>query len=137
PRRGGRVILLWGAPGDAPLVAVRAELEHRRADFALLDQREVLDHRVELIFGLRAGIGGGVSSGDRRFAFDEVSALYTRVYDARRMKAVADAGPSGATHVREVESAIWTWADETASLVINRPTAMSSNCSKPYQAAMI
>jgi glutathione synthase/RimK-type ligase-like ATP-grasp enzyme len=129
------VILLWGAPGDDPLEAVCHELERRRMEVTLLDQREVLDQRVELTIG--ASMGGAVWSGARRFAFDEVSALYTRVYDARQMKHVAEAGPEAWLRVQEVETAIWSWADETSARVINRPTAMASNGSKPYQAAMI
>lgn len=129
------MILLWGAPGDDPLEAVHNELERRRAEVTLLDQRQVLDQRVELIIG--ASVGGAVWSRGHRVAFDEVSALYTRVYDARQMKHVAQAGPEAWVRVREVESAIWSWADETSARVINRPTAMASNGSKPYQAAMI
>ncbi len=129
------MILLWGAPGDDPLEAVRAELDRRRAAATLLDQRQVLDQRVELTMG--ASMGGAVWSRECRIALDEVSALYARVYDARQMKHVAEAGPQGWMRVQEVESAIWSWADETPAYVINRPTAMASNGSKPYQMAMI
>ena len=129
------MILLWGAPGDDPLEAVHSELDRRRAEVTLLDQRQVLDQRVELTIG--TSMGGSVWSRGRRFAFDEVSALYTRVYDARQMKHVAEAGAEAWVRVQEVESAIWSWADETTARVINRPTAMASNGSKPYQAALI
>ena len=129
------MILLWGAPGDDPLEAVHSELDRRRAEVTLLDQRQVLDQRVELTIG--TSMGGSVWSRGRRFAFDEVSALYTRVYDARQMKHVAEAGAEAWVRVQEVESAIWSWADETTARVINRPTAMASNGSKPYQAQLI
>lgn len=129
------MILLWGAPGDDPLEAVHGELERRGAKVTLLDQREVLDQRVELTIG--ASLGGAVWSRGRCVPFDEVSALYTRVYDARQMKHVADAGAAAWVRIQEVESAIWTWADETPARVINRPSAMESNSSKPYQTALI
>ena len=45
------MILLWGAPGDDPLDAISAELVKRGAAMTLLDQRSVLDHRVELTIG--------------------------------------------------------------------------------------
>ena len=45
------MILLWGAPGDDPLEAVHNELGRRRAEVTLLDQRQVLDQRVELTIG--------------------------------------------------------------------------------------
>jgi glutathione synthase/RimK-type ligase-like ATP-grasp enzyme len=129
------VILLWGAPGDDPLEAVRSELDRRRTDVRLLDQRDVLDQRVELTIG--ASMGGTVWSRDDRFALEEVAALYVRVYDARQLTQVAQAGPDAWVRVQEVQSAIWAWADETPARVINRPTAMASNGSKPYQTTLI
>jgi glutathione synthase/RimK-type ligase-like ATP-grasp enzyme len=129
------VILLWGAPGDDPLEAVRHELCRRGADVAFLDQRDVLDQRVELT--IADVIGGAVWSGEQEVPLDQVRAVYTRVYDARQMKHIADLGPDAWIRVQEVESALWGWAEETPALVVNRPAAMASNGSKPYQAGLI
>jgi len=129
------VILLWGAPGDDPLDAISAELVKRGAAMTLLDQRSVLDHRVELTIG--DSMGGTVWDRDTPVRLDDVDALYTRVYDARQLPPVGDAGPEAWIRVQEVESAIWAWAEETPALVINRPTSMASNGSKPYQSAAI
>jgi len=129
------VILLWGAPGDDPLDAISAELVKHGAAMTLLDQRRVLDQRVELTIG--DSLGGTVWDRDTPVRLDDVDALYTRVYDARQLPAVGDAGPEAWIRVQEVESAIWSWAEETPALVINRPTSMASNGSKPYQSAAI
>ena len=82
-------------------------------------------------------MGGTVWDCDTPVRLDDVGALYTRVYDARQLPPVGDAGPETWIRVQEVESAIWAWAEETPALVINRPTAMASNGSKPYQSAAI
>ncbi|WP_164015777.1 ATP-grasp domain-containing protein [Pyxidicoccus trucidator] len=129
------MILLWGMPGDEPFDAVRAALEWRKAPYTLLDQRRVLQQRLELEVG--PVLGGTVWSGEERVPLDEVSAVYTRVYDARRLPGVEDAGVAVHERVREVETALWSWVEEAPGRVVNRPAAMASNGSKPFQAALI
>jgi len=129
------MILLWGLPGDDPFDAVTRELARRGAAVAILDQRRALDQRIEL--EISAGLGGAVWLGEQRLALDEVTALYSRVYSARQIKHVAAAGPEALIRVEQVEAALWAWAEETTARVINRPSAMSSNGSKPFQAARI
>jgi glutathione synthase/RimK-type ligase-like ATP-grasp enzyme len=129
------MILLWGLPGDDPLDAVAGELARRGADVALLDQRDVLDQRVDLEIGRT--LAGAVWSRARRTGLADVRALYTRVYDARKLPAVVAAGPDAHARVQEMETALWSWADETPARVVNRPSAMASNGSKPYQSAII
>ena len=129
------MILLWGAPGDDPLEAITAELARRGASMTFLDQRDVLDQRIELTIG--DSIGGTIWHRDTPVRLDEIDSLYTRIYDARQLSPVAEAGPEAWIRVQEIESAIWAWAEETPALVINRPTAMASNGSKPYQSAVI
>lgn len=129
------MILLWGLPGDRPLNAVRAALTRRGADFVLLDQREVLDQCIELDIGTR--IGGEIWSGPRRIVLDRVTALYVRVYETRKMRHFIQSDASAQLRVLEVEAALWGWADEAQATVVNRPSAMASNGSKPYQTALI
>ena len=128
------MILLWGPPGDPPLNAVSAALARRRAEFMLVDQREVLEQRVELDIGTPSG---AMWIGECRIALEDVNALYMRVYDARTLRRVIDSGPAASVHVQQVETALWAWADETRARVVNRPAAMASNGSKPYQAMLI
>jgi glutathione synthase/RimK-type ligase-like ATP-grasp enzyme len=129
------VILLWGLPGDDPFDAVADALTRRGASFTVLDQRAALDQRIELEVG--EALAGAVWCGPQRIALAEVRALYTRVYDARKLPRVAAAGPQGCAQVIELETALWSWADEAAARVVNRPSAMASNGSKPYQSAII
>jgi glutathione synthase/RimK-type ligase-like ATP-grasp enzyme len=129
------VILLWGLPGDDPFDAVTRELSRRNVAVAVLDQRRVLDHRLELDIG--AALGGTVWCGDQRIALDDVTAVYSRLYASRQIKHVAAAGAAALARIEQVETALWAWAEETPARVINRPSAMSSNGSKPYQATRI
>lgn len=129
------MILLWGLPGDDPLDAVVAALTVRGAAFTLLDQRRALDQRIELELG--PTLGGAVWSGADRIALGAVRALYTRVYDLREQPWIAAAGPRAYARIRELETAMWSWADDAEARVVNRPSAMASNGSKPYQAALI
>jgi glutathione synthase/RimK-type ligase-like ATP-grasp enzyme len=129
------VILLWGLPGDDPLDAVARALMARGTDFLLLDQRRALAQRIQLEIG--ATLAGSVWQDGARLELADVTSLYTRVYDARRFAHVAAAGADAWTRIQELETALWAWADETPARVVNRPTAMASNGSKPYQAGLI
>lgn len=80
------------------------------------------------------GTRGRVDHAGRQFALEDVTALFVRNYDARRLPAVARGGSQAATHVDAVEFALWCFADLAAIRVLNRPGAMASNNSKPYQA---
>ena len=129
------MILLWGLPGDDPFDAVTRELAGLGAETTILDQRRALEQRLELDIGDR--LGGAAWLGDHRIALDDVTAVYSRVYSARQIKHIATAGPDAIARVEQVESALWAWTEETTARVINRPGAMSSNGSKPFQAARI
>jgi len=129
------MILLWGMTGDEPLSAVIASLERRNEPYALIDQRDVLDTTVELSIG--PALGGTVTVRGASISLDGIGAMYMRQYEARKLPDVASGGADAAARVASVETALWTWAEHTDAHVFNRPSAMASNGSKPYQAAII
>lgn len=129
------MILLWGLPGDDPFDVVHRQLERRGARFTILDQRRVLEQRIEFDIGPK--LGGTVWCGDQRIELGEIEAVYIRVYDAGQFRSVIEAGAEARTRVREAETALWSWIDEAPGRMVNRPSCMDSNSSKPYQAAMI
>lgn len=131
------MILLWGLPGEEPLEAVRHALRRRGAAVAFLDQRRVLETEVELTVG--ATVGGRLRVGCEEIDLAEVTAAYVRPHDSRRMPAVERAGAESVEegHAVSVEDAMVSWLDIAPALVVNRPSAMASNTSKPYQAAII
>jgi hypothetical protein len=125
--------LLWGLPADGPLAEVQRELEGLGAPVWLLDQREVLDTEVELDAG--PGAPGRLRVGGRHLDLAEVTAVYLRPHDARRLPAVAAGGPAGpaARHAAAVEETLAAWLELTPALVVNRFSAMAGNGSKPWQ----
>lgn len=129
------MVLLWGLPGDTPFDAVWAELDRQGVDYRILNQRKVLEHRLDLKFG--AEMEGVLWSGEECILLSEVSAVYARVYEARKLSSVAAAAEQRQLEIVELEGALWTWMDITSARVLNRPAAMASNQSKPYQAFLI
>jgi len=128
------VILLWGLSGDDPLEEVAGELRRMRRPHVRIDQRAILATRVDLDAG---GAAGWVDSPAASFALEEVTALYARNYDARRLDAVRAGGDEAAGHVDTVETALWCFADVASIPVLNPPSAMVSNNSKPFQSQLI
>lgn len=128
------MILLWGLGGDDPLDDVAEELRRTRRPHLWIDQRAVLATRVELD---DTGAGGWVDTPGASFALEDISALYVRGYDARKLGAVRDGGEEASRHVEAVESALWCFADVAPITVLNPPSAMQSNNSKTFQAQLI
>jgi RimK-like ATP-grasp domain len=125
--------LLWGPAADGALARVRAELEALGAPYRLLDQADVLDTHVSLApaGGLRWP-GGEVDLAD-------VAAVYVRCHDTRRVPRVAAAGPGSAewAHATAVEDTLMCWLELTGAYVVNPPSAMAGNGSKPWQLGRI
>lgn len=131
------MILLWGLSGDDPLEEVRRSLERLGAPFVLLDQRDALGTELELSTG--GALGGVVRTPRETFRLEDVTAVYLRAYDSRQLPEVARAGEGSAewAHALSVEGALYSFVELTDALVVNRPTAMATNNSKPFQAAVI
>jgi len=131
------MILLWGIPADEPLMSVRAALLRLGAKVAFLDQRLVLDTEVEL--SVDHSVEGVLRVGDEQLNLADVSAVYLRPYEWRRLPAIAEAGPTSAEwwHALRVEDTLVSWSEIAPAFVVNRPAAMAANTSKPYQAALI
>jgi hypothetical protein len=131
------VILLWGLPGDRPLAAVGRALQQLGCEVLLVDQRAVAETEVELFVG--AQVHGAVQIRGARIDLAAVTAAYIRPYSSIQLPSIRQAGPAspGWQHAVAVEETLWSWAELTPAMVINRPTAMASNNSKPYQALII
>jgi predicted ATP-grasp superfamily ATP-dependent carboligase len=131
------MILLWGLPRDAPLAAVRDVLHRQGLPSAFLNQQAVLDTAIELQVG--SDVEGVIRTSNQTIDLGTVTAVYLRPHDSRRLAAVKSAGEGSSAwwHALGVEDTLLSWVELTSALVVNRPTAMASNSSKPYQAAQI
>src|SRR5579871_5074446 len=131
------MILLWGLSDDTPLAWVYRRLQQEGCVVAFVDQRMVLDTTIELSVG--AKVEGMLRLCDHVIDLHEVSAAYLRPYATEELSLMHHAGADNAAwqHAERVAELLTTWAELTPALVINRPSAMAANMSKPYQLAWI
>lgn len=131
------MIVLWGLTGDRPFEAVREALARKDAKVAIIDQRLLLETAVDLVLGRT--IDGHVIIDGRCIELGAGTAVYWRTYDLRRLPAVvrATSYPDALRAGFAVEEALVLWLEMTPALVVNRPSCMASNGSKPFQMEII
>ncbi len=128
------MILFYGRGDDRPLeLAVRAAAG-QGLDFWLVDVRHLDVHDVVLELGRPGGpgIGGVLTRGRQPIDLAGVRAVYARPL----APTVAPHDPE-ARRVHAVHTLLLTWMDAAPCLVVNRPSAMAGNGSKPFQAQLI
>ncbi|EAW35274.1 RimK family alpha-L-glutamate ligase [Lyngbya sp. PCC 8106] len=125
--------LLWGLPGDSPLYTVYQELNHLGFPTVFLDQREIA--HIEISLSVGSTIAGEICTPNFKIDLNQVTGVYLRPYESRRLPIVVEAGSKSRIwqHAAAVDDALLSWVEMTSALVLNRPSAMASNNSKPYQ----
>ena len=124
------MILLFGY-GDEPAITLTAEAAHRHGlPFLLIDQRELAG--VELCVEDLTTARGFLYLCGTRLPLDEVEAVYARPLAARRF-----ADDRATAHDQALLDIVAEWLDVAPGRIVNRPAAMTSNASKPYQAQLI
>jgi hypothetical protein len=131
------MILLWGHAADKALQAVYESLLKRGAEIAFYDQREVLDTAVDLVVDRE--VSGTLRVRGETINLSEVTAAYIRPFDSRWLSKIKTAGPGSPEwrHALNIEDALLSWTEIAPIFVVNRPSTMAANTSKPYQAALI
>ncbi|MBV9747493.1 MAG: hypothetical protein JO157_01645 [Acetobacteraceae bacterium] len=131
------MIVLWGLPADRPMRAVRTALRARDAPACMLDQHHVAT--TALVLSAGPSLHGQLQVENELIALEAVTAVYARPYDVRRLPALQQAGSDASLwrHALALDDALHAWVEITPALVVNRPSVMASNGSKPYQAALI
>jgi glutathione synthase/RimK-type ligase-like ATP-grasp enzyme len=130
------MIVLWGLMEDGPLAAVHEELRSSAARFLHVDQRRGSEYLLELEDCRGAGVLTGPETNLR---LDDVTAVYARPYNFADLDIFDGVDPSAPPMQRAArfEEAMTSWCDLTGALVVNRPSNMGSNASKPYQLELI
>ena len=125
------MILVYGHADEGPIERVAASLAARGVDHIVVDQRRPDTWDLQLGLGA-SGVQGCVTVGAQRIPLGEITATYARPLSP-------PAGVDGRVDARTAASqaAIVEWLDVADGLVINRPEAMHSNASKPFQAQLI
>jgi hypothetical protein len=131
------LIMLWGLMEDGPLSTVSGALANQGHETWFLDQRAVSDTNVELSIG--SSVQGSISVRGQMLDLTTVEAVYVRTYDTRRLVDIASSGEGSPIwqHAMAVEDTLLSWLELVPALVVNRPSSMASNNSKPYQASYI
>ena len=132
------MILLWGVPNDGPLRAVREAMEqqHTGDSALLLDQFDVA--RSDISFDSTNPSVGTLTIGGERIDLAAIDAVYLRPYETVRVLHAAEVhDPAAHEHALRFDDALMLWIELTSALVVNRPSAMTSNSSKPLQTALI
>ena len=118
------MILVWGTPKDPPVAAVLSALTRTGREAFLLDQDDKGDFAFEP--GVCGRSGSILSTGVGTIDLAEVTAAYIRPF-----------ATAGSPVERELSAELLGWCDVASACIVNRPEAMASNNSKPYQAALI
>lgn len=126
------MIVFYGRPDDHPLQMAIAAAVERGVDRVVIDQAHAADDDVALEFDSE-GVGGYLVIGGQRIDLDDVSAVYARPL----APVVAGAGQVARQRIEAWNYIATEWLDTTSALVVNRPSAMASNASKPFQQQLI
>lgn len=132
------MIVLFGIPSEDPLAMVAQALTAERADFVVVNQRNVRSNRIQLQIDAD-GIHGLLSTRDGTLSLKEVTAVYLRPMDDQRLPEVVGEPPVSVLreHARRFHELVVQWTEIAPATVVNRYSRMGSNFSKPYQAQLI
>lgn len=132
------MILLCGIPSETPLRMVIDRLRASRADFVVFNQRHFRD--CELQFEVTRGlVSGELRLLDRVYPLEFFQSVFSRMMDDRclpELDGEPDTSPQR-KQCRGLHEAFTRWTEIAPQHVINRPGAMASNISKPYQTQLI
>lgn len=131
------MILLWGIRRDTPIARIYDALTRRGHSPRFLDQRTAMGADADMCAG--ADLTAVVRMDGNVIDLRNVTAAYLRPYDPRALPAVRRAGSGSQAWRRAVllEDFLASWAEITPALVVNRPSAMAPNSSKPFQARQL
>jgi len=130
------MILVWGISEDGPVRAVREALAREGEAPLMLDQFDVA--QSDLSFAETDASDGWLTFGDKCIELSSITTVYPRPYEsARVLKAAGEVDFEAAQHAAKFDDTLLLWLELTPALVVNVPSAMTSNGSKPLQSAMI
>lgn len=132
------MILLCGIPSEAPLALVRQQLEELDVPYVLLDQRNLGNTEVEFGFTDRS-VTGELEIADKRYPLDGFNGVYTRLMESDLVPPTDEREDDALKrlHRLAVYDTLLAWFEVSPARVVNRPTPMGSNFSKPYQSQLI
>lgn len=131
------MILLWGVPGDDPLDAVKLELENKGAQVRLINQRYSADMEINLEVISDGSVTGCLTDFEGVIDLCQVNSAYIRPYETSKACGVNHFENPIFLQALKVDMSLASWADLSHTAVVNRPSVMAPNNSKPYQLSLI
>jgi len=130
------MILLWGLE-DSSMNLVRTAIEEMRAPFLFLNHADLLDTHVEVEYS--PDVTGIIEVRGTKIQVEAIRSIYLRPYDFKEFPEFAnlDRESPQYRHAQLLQSILWSLSDVADGLVLNRPSSMLSNSSKPYQSRLI
>jgi hypothetical protein len=130
------MIALWGLREDPPLAAVSSCLEGLGVPTVIVDQRRIPEYVFELE---TSGVEGKIVGPGGALDISEINSIYVRPYNFADLDIFHGVDPASETWRRAAsfEESMLAWCDLTPAFVVNRPMAMGSNSSKPFQMEII
>jgi glutathione synthase/RimK-type ligase-like ATP-grasp enzyme len=135
------MILVCGIPTERPVELILSAAERLRVPFVVLDQRELLQAKLQV--GLRHGcLVGTLGLSHRAWPLSAFSGVYVRFTDHRQLQPdqSPEAGKAAVRRQSQVQllyMALADWLELAPCRVMNRNHAMSSNLSKPFQSQVV
>lgn len=135
------MIVLAGIPSEPPLRLAIEAAEAQDIEHVVLNQRHAEQIDIELE-ACTAGITGNLWIAGARYPFSEISGLYARTVETGTLPEFAGEhrstfDPLASARARATLALLNELLDVAPFPVVNRPMAMTSNMSKPYQAQII
>ncbi|UHC16966.1 hypothetical protein LRS73_03330 [Methylobacterium currus] len=125
------MILVFGRRDDAPIALVLEALQALGADYAFIDDRHLDREDIVTTLG-PGGLDGLVVVAGRAIPLGSVAGVYARI-----LGLPPAVERYAGQRARAFQAIFLEWLDLTPALVVNRPRAMASNASKPFQAQLI
>jgi hypothetical protein len=110
-------------------------LENLGLPVFFVDQHDALQAEMELY--VDRDIRGVLRLPAGQIDLARIAGAYIRPYDSSRLTDAAATPPALRARVTALDEAMLCWSEITPARVVNRPAAMASNNSKPYQSVLI
>jgi ribosomal protein S6-L-glutamate ligase RimK-like protein len=135
------MILFSGISSERPLAIAIESAERQNIPHTVLNQRQMDYWEMSLTLG-SGGPAGSLWLGEREWPLRDFSGVYARLIDPatmpeNRSRRTAPRDPHARARTAFVGELLNDWLDICPGRIVNRPSAMLSNLSKPYQAQLI
>lgn len=136
------MILFLGIPSEPPMRLAIESAQRLGVDHVMLNQRHM--DSSDLIVELSGtAVGGRLVHDGRRHALESFTGIYVRVMDVATLpdfapgRRLGTAGVLRRQRAHGMQAALLDWLELADCRIASRPSAMTSNISKPYQAQLI